>query len=556
MAGLLAVGAIAPRRIVTLVAMVLAPSLALAQAAFEGDEFQVTEYTTYSQRHPAVAADQAGGFVVVWENGAQVFGRRFDWTAAPATPDLVISDFAELGGDPQYPDVAAVPPLAQAARAILPTDHDFVVVWQRSFDDGDSTGVFGRRFAATGDPLGDVFQANTYSVSAQGRPAIAMDLDGDFVVVWHSFGQDGYGYGIFGQRFSSSGSQAGSEFMINTFSQNWQLHPDVAMDEGGGFVVVWSSYGQDGEAYGIFGQRFGSSGARVATEFQVNTYTPLGQTDPAIAMDHVGSFVVVWLTYYSVILPGSPQPRGIAGGQYVVMGQRFDSAGATVGSELVANTYTDYEQFSPAVALRDDGAFLVVWTAPDTDYRGVRGQFFAADGAKQGELQINTYEYYEQQLPAAAVGDKFVVAWESYRQDGDSYGVFGQLLLPPSPTPTPAPIVLDADGDGELDPFTDGILILRWMFGFSDTALVSGAVDVGDCTRCTAAAIDGYLDSVASQLDIDGDGEVDPFTDGILILRWMFGFSDTALVSGAVDLGDCTRCTAGPIEAYLGTLDG
>ena len=54
-------------------------------------------------------------------------------------------------------------------------------------------------------------------------------------------------------------------------------------------------------------------------------------------------------------------------------------------------------------------------------------------------------------------------------------------------------------------------------------------------------------------LDIDGDGEVDPLTDSLLVLRYTFGFRGATLITGAVD-GDCTRCDAPSIEAYIAPL--
>ena len=55
---------------------------------------------------------------------------------------------------------------------------------------------------------------------------------------------------------------------------------------------------------------------------------------------------------------------------------------------------------------------------------------------------------------------------------------------------------IDVDGDGELQPLTDGLLILRYLFGFTGTSLTVGAIDLANCTRCTADAIDTYLDSI------------------------------------------------------------
>ena len=50
--------------------------------------------------------------------------------------------------------------------------------------------------------------------------------------------------------------------------------------------------------------------------------------------------------------------------------------------------------------------------------------------------------------------------------------------------------------------------------------------------------------------DVDGDGVQSSFTDGILIIRYLFGFSGNALISGVVDDG-ATRATAESIEAYI-----
>ena len=73
------------------------------------------------------------------------------------------------------------------------------------------------------------------------------------------------------------------------------------------------------------------------------------------------------------------------------------------------------------------------------------------------------------------------------------------------------------------------------------------------CSRCTDLAITSYLGANQAILDIDGDGERDALIDGVLLLRFLFGFTDDSLVSGAVD-GDCTRCTGAAVSAYLAPL--
>src|SRR4029450_6943772 len=109
---------------------------------------------------------------------------------------------------------------------------DFVVVWQGGANqDGQSYGVFGQRFSSAGAALGGNFQANTTTVGAQRAPMVAMDADGNFVVVWYS--PDNSSDGIFGQRYSSDGTKVGVEFMINTVTANQQRSPSVAMADDG-----------------------------------------------------------------------------------------------------------------------------------------------------------------------------------------------------------------------------------------------------------------------------------------------------------------------------------
>ena len=123
-------------------------------------------------------------------------------------------------------------------------------------------------------------------------------------------------------------------------------------------------------------------------------------------------------------------------------------------------------------------------------------------------------------------------------------------------TATPVPTaVLDIDADGELVAMNDGMLVMRFLLGFTGQALIEGAVDTSDCVRCTAPAIEAYIASKLEQLDIDGDLETTALTDGLLVLRWISGFQGSSLLSGAVDTDHCTRCSVGDIQNYLGTLD-
>ena len=72
----------------------------------------------------------------------------------------------------------------------------------------------------------------------------------------------------------------------------------------------------------------------------------------------------------------------------------------------------------------------------------------------------------------------------------------------------------------------------------------------GEASRGSSEAIASYLTDADSQLDVDGDGESKPLTDGLLLIRYLFGFSGDSLISGAIGDG-AERDTADEVEAYI-----
>ena len=68
--------------------------------------------------------------------------------------------------------------------------------------------------------------------------------------------------------------------------------------------------------------------------------------------------------------------------------------------------------------------------------------------------------------------------------------------------------------------------------------------------RTSAEEISSYLEEASSELDVVGDGESKPLTDGLLLIRYLFGFSGDSLVNGAVG-PEAARNNAEEIEAYI-----
>ena len=308
-----------------------------------GTEFRVNSYTTGAQRVPAVGANAAGDFVVVWESYGQdgskwgVFGQRYAPSGAPVGPEFrVNTTTADYQLDP--------------AVAVAPSGA-FLVTWYSALGAAppEPPDVFAQRYDSTGVPQGPEFRVNAYTPGSQADASVATDPAGNFVVVWTG-SPDGSLSGVFGQRYNSSGAPLGPEFRVNTYTSHIQIEPAVATDPAGDFVVAWSSKGQEGEyAFGVFGQRYAAGGRPLGPEFRVNTYTTGNQRQPAIATDAAGNFVIVWTD------------DGQDGSALGVFGQRYTSDGVPSGLEFRVNTTTSFSQRAPSVASDPAGIFVVTW---------------------------------------------------------------------------------------------------------------------------------------------------------------------------------------------------
>ena len=110
---------------------------------------------------------------------------------------------------------------------------------------------------------------------------------------------------------------------------------------------------------------------------------------------------------------------------------------------------------------------------------------------------------------------------------------------------------LDLDGNGQYDALTDGLLLLRSMFGLDGGTLVSGAI-APDAAYTSASDIEARVATLGNLADIDGNGDIDALTDGLLVLRFLFGLAGDPLFKGIL-APNSTR-TEAEILGFLGTL--
>jgi hypothetical protein len=393
------------KALLTAGALLVAGAVVASAQVRSGGEVRANDFTTGNQSRPVVAIDADDNFVVVWDSFGQdgdlegVFVRRFDESGSALGPERQVNTYTT--------DFQRNPAVAMWASG------EFVVVWQSFHQDGSYGGIFGQMFDASAAPVGSEFQVNSMTTDTQRLPSVAMDPSGNFVVVWSAYDLQNH-FDVWGRQFDGSGNPIGPDFLVNSYTSGHQTDPSVAIDGAGNFVVVWHSASQGG-----VGRLFDVSGASRGPEFQLGTGPAFR---PRVAMDAAGAFMVVWKNSY-----------------YEGVGARgFDASGAPAGPEITVRTGVTANDGS--VAVDDAGHFVVAWQqANDYDLDGplslygehIRTRRYDGAGNPLGpELVASTYWTYtlNKGVPsvAARTPGKFIVAWQSWRQDGSDYGVFAR----------------------------------------------------------------------------------------------------------------------------------
>ncbi|MBI3850120.1 MAG: hypothetical protein HY298_07505 [Verrucomicrobia bacterium] len=408
----------------------------------------------------------------------------FYWALTLTIPVVALGqNFAPQAG--QYSTVGALAGDQTNPQLSLKPSGGYIV-WQDNITDGDGLGISARRLdSSLSGTLGN-FRVNVQGTNDQEKPQVALLNNGGAAFVWQG-GKQGF-QNIYARFLSSSNTWVTGDVLANTFTNSHHIDPVIASLTDGNVIVAWSSFDQDGSLQGIYAQRFSPAGQKLGGEFPVTQATAYNQRTPAVAGLSDGRFVVVWVSeqqrfensvdIYARFFDASGSATGnellintdtnvcanpsVAaapdGGFAVAWGQKdlevatnsWDSFVRTISSAGVggtvhrANSQTYGDQFAPKIsAVGTD--YLVVWTSvgQDGSREGVYGRFTSADGAMVGnEFRVNTITVSQQIHPTVASDgvSRFLVTWTSFGGGINSFDLFAQRyastaqpLFPPDP---------------------------------------------------------------------------------------------------------------------------
>jgi Ca2+-binding RTX toxin-like protein len=267
-------------------------------------------------------------------------------------------------------------------------------------------------------PLGPTVEIVASSAAPQGTVLALNPLDQSYVVVWASqpFGE----IDIYAQRFNAQGSPLGPISLINTTTDLRQSNPSIAMDDQGNYVIAWSTAISPitPHYHVVAARRFAADGTPLGPEFYMSeSPTPVtGVTQPQIAMDADGDFVVVWQQSLSAgIVAQLFHQDGSRNGNQISVSSQIAPSGGSYGD-------------SYDVAMDGSGNFLVSWITPDDNNGKVMALWFSSAGQRDdaGAFTVNVapppasnfpLDSYQNSRVAMNRAGEFVVAWEVQRLD-------------------------------------------------------------------------------------------------------------------------------------------
>ncbi len=302
---------------------------------------------------------------------------------------------------------------------------NYCVVWNSDYQVASTSqgDIYLQLFSSNDIKIGTEQLVNTITAGDQEKPSLAMNSNGDFVVAWASYSNFNSIYDIKARLYKNN-IPIGNEFLVNTYTTNSQTNPSVAIDAFGNFIIVWESWYQDGSDRGVYAQRFDNNGNKVGSEFLVNSTTLYGQSRPVIKYFNDGKFIFVWESWR--------QDVTTIGG-YGVFAKIFNPDGTTAVNEFQINTYTADYQWYADVETFSDNSFVVTWCSWEQDGfdGGIYYQRFNSSGQKIGEevlVNKTTNEY--QWLPKVKKlgGKNLAFVWSSWKQDGSREGVYATFF--------------------------------------------------------------------------------------------------------------------------------
>jgi RTX calcium-binding nonapeptide repeat (4 copies)/Cadherin domain len=389
-----------------------------------GAEFVVNTTTPRSQAQSDGSRLANGNFVISWidadfntTSGRFVRAQVFQPDGTPVGLELTLDSAGSGSTNPSITGLA---------------NGGFVATW----------GVLGGLRAKIFDSNGTATSSTiSFPTNSAYYPEVAALSDGGFAITWddtRTTGGDTSGSGIRVSSYDQNGLPLTSQILVNTSTSGNQADPSISGLSGGGYVITWTDRGAGG-SWLVKAQLFAAAGAKVGTQFVVNTTTVgVNSVESSVTTLTNGNFAVAWYE---------------ASAHRV---QVYSAAGVALGAQISVPSNLGGTQAGPVLTALSDGGFVIGWkanSAPLTDGSGsaLFVQAYNASAQAVGGVElVNSQLGGDQILPSilALANGGFVVNWTDLNGQGaDNDGVRAQIFLLDASVP-PAELIITSGGGG------------------------------------------------------------------------------------------------------------
>lgn len=287
-------------------------------------------------RASKIATNNNEQFIIVWntENNDITF-QRFSTSGVPVDNEPVKASIT--AGSNSEPVVA------------MNNDGTFVIAWK------SNNTILARRFNSSGVAL------DTVPINIEGtleepasEPTIAMDNDGDFTVAWKNSSK------VFARRFDALGKPLDTNpIQINETGSAQE--PDIDMNSKGEFIIAWCTPADSDSVGEIYVRRFDAGTPKDLSPIKVSD-NDVSNSDPEVATDNNGNFIVAWERPEKVTQKGS-YDYSYTIDVDKVYAKRFDNSGTVLGDEFrVSKKGKKIKGYDPTVVMDNKGDFVIVWS--------------------------------------------------------------------------------------------------------------------------------------------------------------------------------------------------
>ena len=336
-----------------------------------------------------ISADANGNAIVVWRQASNgknsIWANRYISGTGWAGPELLETDDAGAASVPQI----AVGPAGNA-----------IAVWKQVTDTKYSI-LANHYISPTGWSGPELLE--TDNVNVADSPQIAIDSNGNAIVVWKQFYNSVDS--IWANYYISGTGWAGPE-LLETDNTYTAYEPQAAIDPNGNAIAIW--YQEDGVGTSIWANRYEPGAGWDGPEL-LETDDDGAAEYPRVAIGFDGNAIAVW--------------KQITNSYYSIFTNRYISGTGWGVAELLETSDDGAAEF-PQIAIGSDGNAMAAWAQiTDTAYSIFANRYISGTGWA-GPVPLETDDVnaaYDIQIAIDASGNVISV-WQ--QTDGTRFNIW------------------------------------------------------------------------------------------------------------------------------------